>query len=520
MNTRARWQAWRRSWDLNAVLVKEVRQAVRSNLFLGVMAALLTALTGGTMIYLVTVSERLADPAAEAGAPYLAMIGVMLGGALALASLALLARSHQGRAAGSDDLLLITTLTPGAIVRGRILSGLCAVAIILSTGLPFLTVAYLLRGVALPNILWTVLGLVVLGVLSTVWAVLAAACSGPDSTRLTLLVFASPALLVPMLLSGLRYGRGGGLLTSFGSSGSKGGGTIGPLLFIGLVLVTAVVCSYAVSVFMLSPRSLNRARPCRLFLSALFLGWWGLSPVLVAAFHDDDWAEPALVAMAVLIVVGLVTGLFAGDPLSRRVRQEIPRSRLARLWALFFYNGTLPVVLWVTLALGLLLAWNHLPYLLLTSGVPTFVPAPALLMGSAYLLLYVLLARWLGSQVSRYPQFRRGETIFALLAVPMAAGTLLPWLVGALTLGLQDADPEKIPLLGSLLAAFYEVQYTSFWRPHALFLIGMAAVLVVLNGGWLVRALADFSPPAAVRPAPPPGPTASTAPDQPSEVPP
>jgi hypothetical protein len=479
------------------VLVKEVRQAVRSNLFLGVLTLLLGGLAGGSLIYLISVADRLDNAAAAAGSGHLFMVGAFLAVALVITTLALLARSQQGRAASSDDLLLITTLSPGAIVRGRILSGLCAVLVILSAGLPFLTVAYLLRGVSLAHILWTAGGLLALGLVLTSWAALAAACTRPERSGLTLAVFVMlPVLLLPSLLTGVRYASP--------LHPSHAGSAIESLLGTGLLLSTALVCMYVVSVFMLSPRTLNRARPCRLVLSALFLGWWLLTPVLVLIFHDVSWTKVALVVLVVLILVGLVTGLLAGDPLSRRVRQEIPRGRVARLWALVFYNGTLPAVLWVTLVLGLLLLWNLQPLVLYAfpggsalvpyTGLPgaTFVPLPALLIAAGYLLLYLLVARWLSARLGRYPQFQRGEALFALVGVCFGVGSQLPWLVALLVLGAKALDAERFPLLGSLLAAFSTAQYTTYLDVHAAFLIGMLTLFAALNQGWLIGAVKAF----------------------------
>ena len=55
------------------------------------------------------------------------------------------------------DLLYITTIRPGAIVRGKYFASLALTLLIFSACMPFIVFTYLLRGVNLVSIFWILL---------------------------------------------------------------------------------------------------------------------------------------------------------------------------------------------------------------------------------------------------------------------------------------------------------------------------------------------------------------------------
>src|SRR5208283_4355654 len=52
------------------------------------------------------------------------------------------------------DLLYVTTIRPGAIIRGKYLASLALTLLIFSACMPFIVFTYLLRGVDLVSIFW------------------------------------------------------------------------------------------------------------------------------------------------------------------------------------------------------------------------------------------------------------------------------------------------------------------------------------------------------------------------------
>ena len=61
-------------------------------------------------------------------------------------------RMSLERSNADMDLLYVTTLSPGAIVRGKYLTATALTLLIFSASMPFMILTYLLRGIDLPSI--------------------------------------------------------------------------------------------------------------------------------------------------------------------------------------------------------------------------------------------------------------------------------------------------------------------------------------------------------------------------------
>ena len=72
------------------------------------------------------------------------------------------------------DLQYITTMTPGQIIRGKILSSSYLIILFYSAAVPFLVFSYLLRGIDLPTIAIAVLLTFIMNVLLTMGAIVLA----------------------------------------------------------------------------------------------------------------------------------------------------------------------------------------------------------------------------------------------------------------------------------------------------------------------------------------------------------
>jgi hypothetical protein len=508
VNVRTRIAAWWRRHEPNPVLVKETRQAVRSSQFLTVLGGLVSALAAASLIFLVAQAGE--KPDVEAGSGYLVLISVMLSLALLGAAGSLFWRSHREREPGNADLLFITTLSPGAIVRGKFLAGVGTCSLILSLGLPFLTCAYLLRGVDLVTLFGTVAGLFAGGLILSLWAIFCAAYSGSKVMRH--LLFVAPIFLL-QVLPGVAFGIAAARRARGGSAAAAAGSPVLPaVLAYGLALFSVLAVLYALSVFLLAPPNQNRALPCRALLSGLLLLWLGTGLAVMSWTGDRDWYVMALAAAVPLILTGLVTGLLTGDPLSRRVQGEVPRRPLLRLPALFLFNGSLPALLWTAAAMGAVALWHVAvravlaPHVAAGVAAPDLMPLRAWLLTGAYLLFYALLARSLAALLRRHTAAGPGALACGLLLALPAIGMVLSWVAKATLRPLHEFPQDTFPLPGNLFACFQENQHALFWRHHALFVAVAGGVLLALNLRWLRATLAQFRAPAAAgtdAPAPP-----------------
>jgi ABC-2 type transport system permease protein len=145
------------SLAVNPVLSRELRQRVRSRRATAVLTVYLSLLVAGVAL-LVWGLDRSTDAGSGAGQG----IGRTLFGSLLFGSLGLVCFIVPGVAAGAvagerERLTLVplqvTLLTPGQVLRGKLLASLAFTTLLLVATLPLLAVAYVLGGVTVAQIL-------------------------------------------------------------------------------------------------------------------------------------------------------------------------------------------------------------------------------------------------------------------------------------------------------------------------------------------------------------------------------
>ena len=182
-----------RDLELNPVLVKEVRQSVRSMQLLGVLVLLLLGLLASSLLFLGYQTIDLRDNS-TLGQGFFIMVMIILMVATAFTASAMFYRHYREREPSHYDLLYITTLTPGRIARGRYMAGVAMTSLVLSLGLPFLTLSYLLRGIEMSSIAAGVGLLAGLSLVLNMWALLVAAYEG--SPQFKTVAFVGATLVV------------------------------------------------------------------------------------------------------------------------------------------------------------------------------------------------------------------------------------------------------------------------------------------------------------------------------------
>lgn len=167
-----------REFELNPIVVKELRQAVRSQTLvgglLGHLAILFTIVTGT----LLTAGQISTD--SRLGPQVLDLVTAALLLAVLLVIPAYLGvRTARELDRENLDLMMITTLKSDQIMNGKVLSGLILAGLFCCASLPFLAVANLLRGVDWISIA-AVLGVaLILGLLAMEGALFAACLPWP-----------------------------------------------------------------------------------------------------------------------------------------------------------------------------------------------------------------------------------------------------------------------------------------------------------------------------------------------------
>jgi len=481
-----------RQWEFNPVVVKELRQAVRSWAVTGTLLLFLLVLFCAAVIFFVTQSFDL-NTDQRMGATIFSTFSVILTGAsLLFIPLYIGIRVAAERQESDLDLLYISTLTPGRIIRGKFFCGAYVTLLFFSACMPFMTFTNLLRGIDLPSVFF-VLFCLFLVVCCAVQVAIFLACL-PISKLLKILIGLFATFTTFWLTAGITViiaelvQRGIGSM--MGEPNFWGG-----FLTIASVILSAALLLYFLSVALVSPLSANRALPIRIYLTIV----WAIGGVLalIWAFHEKEprlillWAIPSIVIFGVSLVV-IVSN---HDTLSIRVRRDIPERLVPRALAFLFFNGAAGGLLWAALLLGTtFLAVS----VFLSVHHPTVTPFDVetideILSSCAASICYLFAYALAGLFVHRKFFSRRPPRLAGVFAVLIpAAWALFPvfylFFLNRLTShSLERMQPGNIFNL-------FGTNDTSQLQLHVLYSVGGLAVMVVLNLKWFLQQARNFKP--------------------------
>ncbi|MCC7192212.1 MAG: hypothetical protein IT444_05455 [Phycisphaeraceae bacterium] len=491
---------------LNPIVIKELRQAVRSRFVTIVLSLflLLAVLIVGTV--LLSSSQRMLDP--WAGRDVLMVLH-----AIVLATCLLFVPAYTGirisaeRSDTNVDLLFITTIRPRSIVWGKFWSSTLLAGLIYSSCLPFMTLTYLLRGVDL--ITMVVLVAADCGVImASIMLAILIGCLG-----LNLIVKLILGLVVMFGLLGayiammefsddlLRFGVGAWL-------GADGFLLIAGLWFSGFVAVVLLLAFLAIAV--IKPVSANRALPVRVLMTILWLLGYLVIGVINFTISDMEGVPIWIWSCICLIPLGL--NLFVAtaerNTWGMRVRRQIPRSALGRAVAFLFFSGAAGGILWtLILAAFTLLAFPLYFGLFLKNasgigGFPEWVLKAnwAAAVTAFYLVAYALTAVLIRSYLLH--RWFKPITTPVIAAALMAIFTVVPIII-AFIFSFDPFDQQDLIMLGNPLAPLIKFErsmeylYVAAWVA-----IPWAIVAAVLSLPWMRRQMREFRRPDQVTPTP------------------
>ncbi|MGE0607934.1 MAG: ABC transporter permease [Pirellulales bacterium] len=377
----------RMSERLNPILVKEARQALKSKQFSITFTLLLFC---GWAVSIVGVAYGGVEMKYGANGPTMFMFYFMI---LALPMLVIVPLSafyslSTEYSDGTFELLSVTTLGSWQIVAGKLGSALLQMLVYLSAMAPCLAFTYLLRGIDLPTILFSLLYVFMASLGLSLIGLLLATVTQQKHWQIVLLVLLLGILLFAAgivctaILEGLLYESNGLFDNRYF------------YIFNGVLLTIYLgyfALFYCLAAGRLTFASENRSTPSRIVMlaqQAMFFGWmaWG--------FLQEPASEWWLLFTTICAINWYVMGIFltSEDPeLSPRVQRRLPRSFLGRLFFSWFTPGPGSGYMFVlaNLAAAILLGAAFM------SAYQMFVPGGArfgLRQGWRTLLLFALLA--------------------------------------------------------------------------------------------------------------------------------
>ncbi|HEY9509488.1 MAG TPA: hypothetical protein VIV82_06460 [Verrucomicrobiae bacterium] len=340
---KAHFSNWR-EWELNPVVIKELRQSVRSWAVTGMLLLFLAVLFCTAITFLVRQSFELGADQRLGSTIFQIFTGILTGASLLFIPLYVGIRLAAERQDANLDLLYISTLTPERIIRGKFLCGAYLIVLFFSACMPFMAFTNLLRGVDLPTVALILMYLFIV-VCVAIQVAIFLACLPISRLFKILIALISFVMLVPII---------GGLIANFfmmmnsGVGSMMGGGRFWTSFAVGAFWVLAAVgLLYFLSVALISPPSANRALPVRIYLTIVWVLGGLAAGFTVMRFPAISamkiWCAETLVVMAFATVVVISNA----DQLSLRVRRKIPAGGWRRVLAFLFFNGAAGGLVWV-----------------------------------------------------------------------------------------------------------------------------------------------------------------------------
>src|SRR5215469_1795482 len=272
---RSHFANWR-DWELNPIVVKELRQAVRSWAVTGMLLLFLAGLFIISAIFFVTGADS--DPDEQMGSSLFTAFAVVLAiSSIFFIPLYMGIRVAAERQENNPDLFYVSTLSPARIILGKFLCGAYMVVLFFSACMPFMAFTNLLRGVDLPTVFFilfyqflTVCGINMIAIFLGCLPV----------TRPFKVLFGIVGIIVSI------WSIGAALTYTFRFMTLGIGSTMGGRDFwIGTFTAIAVYAAvtglfYVMAVALVSPPSSNRALPVRIYTTVV----WFLTGLLTLAW--------------------------------------------------------------------------------------------------------------------------------------------------------------------------------------------------------------------------------------------
>ncbi len=436
----------------NPIVVKEVRQALKSRQFVGTFLLLLLAAWAGSIFGVSYLGESI-DYGSPAVAFYAGFLFALCAASLVIVPFSTFRSIVEERAETTLELLQITALSPVQIVRGKTLSAMVQVLVYYCAIAPFIAFTALLPGFDVVLVAFSLIMLLITALCFSMVALAIGAYARKTTSQ------SVAALLVIVMAIG-------GMIAFFSSMTAAGQRirfdeaetwwALALIVFLGLS--TGFLCEQG-AVAQLTFDSDNRSTRLRLASGAQWLFCWiGLLAFLIVRHWAPLTANSSTANLTLTTIYITVLGLlFVSEPdsLSRRVSRGLPRSRALRvLWAPFLPGG----------ARGLLFALGSLVVL----GFFETVLLPQLTLTS------ILNDR----QATRY-----AIALAAYSVIYLGAGTLLARLLRRVMPGLSSFHVLLILILANLLLVVGAevIQFLSHTPPHTLELFEVVNPFVTLR---------------------------------------
>ena len=480
---------------LNPILVKETRQSLKSRQFVISFMLLLVAAWLVSSLGMLLAGNRV-QYGAIAMVFFVGYFCVLDFAVLVIvpysAFRSLLSETEQN----TFDLLSITTLTPSQIVWGKLSSAVTQVFIYFSAIAPFVAFTSLLQGFDLPKVIFLLGVIFVLSLGTSMVALMLATFARQKQWQVLTSLFLLGALVwisIGMMALAVE------LQTENIPFDDAETWAIGGVILTGFL--SYFLLAHQIATSQLTFEAGNRSTGIRVTMLAQFLLFWLIS--FGFAILRPSWVEmEALTALTIFATLHLTAvGLFMateGDYISRRLRRDLPESRVVRLLISpllpggsrgYLYFVAQVIVMWWVILIGLpfwgapgraidIASYAGNVFALNVRQWPT--PLIYATGCSCYLLIYLGLGNWLSRWcMSVSPIIRPIHTrVFTILIT--VTGVMLPAILRVTEFVKPNAPPSILELPSPYMIASFRMGNVNY-NMHVLLLMIAAAFFTAIN---------------------------------------
>ncbi len=436
----SRW-AETTSDQLNPILVKETRQALKSRQFVATFSIMLFGSWLISAVVLLPENSSRGD-APVGGENFWLYYSLLALSVMLVVPFGAFRSLLAERDLNTYELLNITTLSPLQIVWGKWLSSQVQTFIYFSAISPFIAFIYLLRGVDFPTLMVTLLVTMLASMMLSLLSLTLSTFAAERQSQVVLSIVLLAGLVGAMYFS----------IRIASSWVSQSVVDLNGLLIDNAILWIVLICTaYYVSTFLLflqiaraqlTFESDNRSTGIRIVCAVLLwltVTWIGFVVLFNAASTGTADVTGVVSTMVWVGVFGGIVALFAStefDALSRRNRGKLFRSPLLRLASLPFLPGGSRGLLFVTLNMAVLVALTYALGIYFDGAKTTPAAWEGVERFVAGLACYLVIVAAVSSLAGRWlrvvsPGFRPGQ-VRAVMIVFFALLWLMPNLINLL----------------------------------------------------------------------------------------
>ncbi|MDR2761065.1 MAG: hypothetical protein LBB88_00505, partial [Planctomycetaceae bacterium] len=318
---------------LNPLFIRELRQFVRNRFIIILINLYVVSLVIACLFIL-------APLLTDSWGVYGAYLIVSLGHLVFIASLfAVVLRTAMSMATDkiNEDLMFFSSMTPTTIVLGKMLSGAAFTLLLMSITAPFVTIAFLLRGVDPKGVVTMFMAVFILIQGLNCFAIFAACSKNKWSAYQTIIPI--------MLISFLTYISLGSFSFHLFFFGSSIWFDLWIPLFLSIAFIAIMICA---AITLLMPPMSNRAFPMRILLMVLFVVT--IAAIVIQAFITnvsyEFYGSFETIVFIFLFVLSMTT-VCESDSWSIRIRRGLPKSFFKRAILFPFYDGAACGIIWI-----------------------------------------------------------------------------------------------------------------------------------------------------------------------------